>query len=723
MSLTNNHLYEFEEFLIDTKEKILMRGDEQLELTPKAFELLTLFVENHGRLLKKEEIMERIWAESFVEESNLTFNIGQLRKILGDDAQQPKFIKTIRQHGYRFIADVKAVKKEKLFIEELEVAPGEIGEDNSFEIEERTSDPIPKNTSKRTFVAIGIFVFLILGSVGVLFFSGKLTDPSKNTPILNTAFKSERLTHTGGVFHAAISPDGKRMVYSSENGGKEGLWIRQLETSENIQILPNSINVYSGLSFSHDGEAIYFASIGGESGQAIYKVLAIGGIPKEIVSKTQGWFSLSPDDKQISFVRCQYLETDYCSLYLADSDGKNERKVLTRPRPFRISDNQFSPDGRSIAIAIGQSRNGSQEFSLVEVDVATGNEREITNQKFFNIQYLSWLADQSGLLMSASDRFFHPDRIYQVSNRTGEAQVLTKDSNNYNHLSLDKNFTKMVATEFMADFRLWIAPIEDIDSARPVSYANSRFNFSPSGRLVYSSVTDGNFNIWTINSDGTNQRQLTSNQGANGAPRFSADERYIIFTSNRSGTNHVWRMNVDGTNQIQLSQGEGGSPFYASSDGNTVYYETALNANLGKITVNENGSSVSNIVSNERLLSPEMNPSADAVAYFYHKQNGNFEIRLISLADGKVFKTFDIGQLGDYKLIWAKDGKSIFYLNRNDSKRIIWRLFLDTGKTEKFTEFNADEEIEDFDFSPDGKSFAFIKGKWRHDAFLIEGLK
>ena len=113
MSLIIRNLYEFGEFRLDTKEKIFMRGEHSITLTPKCFELLSVLVENHGRLLTKDELMEKIWADSFVEEGNLTFNIRQLRKMLGDDAQHPTYIKTVRQHGYRFIAPVKEIVEKK----------------------------------------------------------------------------------------------------------------------------------------------------------------------------------------------------------------------------------------------------------------------------------------------------------------------------------------------------------------------------------------------------------------------------------------------------------------------------------------------------------------------------------------------------------------------------------------------------------------------------------
>src|SRR3989442_4543946 len=124
---------------------------------------------------------------------------------------------------------------------------------------------------------------------------------------------------------------------------------------------------------SHDGNSLYFVRRNqtGQTPSAVYRVMTFGGIPVKITEGAEGWISVSPDDKQISFVRCNYQDDDFCSLYVVDSDGQNERKVLTRQRPFRISDNQFSPNGKSIAFAAGQSWNGGSDFRLMRVDLAS----------------------------------------------------------------------------------------------------------------------------------------------------------------------------------------------------------------------------------------------------------------------------------------------------------------------------------------------------------------
>jgi DNA-binding winged helix-turn-helix (wHTH) protein len=110
--LLKRQKFEFEDFLLDAKEKTLTRGGKPLSITPKAFQLLLVLVENHGHLVEKDELMNSVWAESFVEEANLAFTIRLLRKALEDDAQNPRFIKTVPKRGYRFIADVKVLEVE-----------------------------------------------------------------------------------------------------------------------------------------------------------------------------------------------------------------------------------------------------------------------------------------------------------------------------------------------------------------------------------------------------------------------------------------------------------------------------------------------------------------------------------------------------------------------------------------------------------------------------------
>jgi TolB-like protein/DNA-binding winged helix-turn-helix (wHTH) protein/Flp pilus assembly protein TadD len=107
MSRAIGQFYHFGDFKVDRDQKILLRQGKPLPLTPKVFDTLLVLIENSGRIVEKEKLMSRLWPDTFVEEANLTFNIQQLRKALGDDARHPQFIETVARRGYRFIAHVE----------------------------------------------------------------------------------------------------------------------------------------------------------------------------------------------------------------------------------------------------------------------------------------------------------------------------------------------------------------------------------------------------------------------------------------------------------------------------------------------------------------------------------------------------------------------------------------------------------------------------------------
>ena len=107
MPLLINHLYRFGEFTVDADQRVLLRQGKPLVLAPKVLETLLTLVQNGGRIIEKEELMKRLWPDTFVEESNLTYCIVQLRKTLGDQARHPRYIETIPKRGYRFIVDVE----------------------------------------------------------------------------------------------------------------------------------------------------------------------------------------------------------------------------------------------------------------------------------------------------------------------------------------------------------------------------------------------------------------------------------------------------------------------------------------------------------------------------------------------------------------------------------------------------------------------------------------
>ena len=113
MSLIQKEIYEFGPFTVDPVERVAFRDGKPLILTPKVFDTLLCLVRNRGRVLTKDEILQEVWPDTFVEEVNLAVNISTLRKALGESPQEGRFIATVPGRGYRFVAEVSASVAEK----------------------------------------------------------------------------------------------------------------------------------------------------------------------------------------------------------------------------------------------------------------------------------------------------------------------------------------------------------------------------------------------------------------------------------------------------------------------------------------------------------------------------------------------------------------------------------------------------------------------------------
>ncbi len=729
MSLSVNSLYEFGEFRLDTRERILMHGDQPVELTPKGFELLSVFVENHGRLLEKDELMDKIWADSFVEESNLTFNIRQLRKILGDDAHSPKYIKTVRRHGYRFIADVKQISEtDKSKAEENNRTDYEIASPVAQSLETVSLEqPAALPKTKKFFAPAMLAVITFLGALGIGSWYIRSRGFESNAHVLSASFSSEKLSTNGKVVFAVLTPDGKNVVYThGAIADKQSIRLRHLDDGSSVEIIPPSDEIYYGLALSPDGETIYFVRRPRLTGDlmSIYRVSARGGIPQKIVTDTEGWISISPDGARISFVRCPYGEEEFCSLWIADTaDGKNERKLVSRPRPFRIGDNRISPDGKRVAFAVGQSANASNEFSLAEIDLESGTERELTGEKFFNIKNIAWLPDKSGLLMTASRVPNKNFRIWQVSAANGETVPLTNDSESYSILNLDKDATKLVSSQVKQDFRVRLLSLENPSVSRVLADGSTVF-YAPDGKIYFTSIMSGNDEIWSINADGSGQRQLTNNAADEGVPIVSADNNSIFFVSNKTGAAQIWRMNDDGSNQTQLTEKEGGSPFFVTPDGEWVYYRHSLTSKLWRVSTKGGGE---HLVLDKVKYRFSFSHDGSQVAYS-ERQGEERILTIAALPDGQIVKTFPLAipKAILHSVVWMPDRKNLAYItsDRELENNILWLQSLDGGTPQQIASL-GNEELggSGLSVSPDGKTFAVAQGRWLHDAVLFKGLR
>ena len=171
-------LYEFHEFRFDPSNHLLSTGGSPVALTPKAFEILHVLVQNGGRLTTKEELMRRVWPDSFVEEANLTVNISALRKVLGDNVEGRQCIATVPKKGYRFVAPIREVQDDSpvIFgdgqkaIEDLASGPGNEILEGVIDAESRKQ--IPEKTWL-SIAVIGLGLLIVATVAGYFLFRSR----------------------------------------------------------------------------------------------------------------------------------------------------------------------------------------------------------------------------------------------------------------------------------------------------------------------------------------------------------------------------------------------------------------------------------------------------------------------------------------------------------------------------------------------------------------------
>jgi Tol biopolymer transport system component len=710
-------------------------------------------LEQPGRIVEKNELMNRLWPDSFVEEANLTFNIQQVRKALGDNARHPVFIETVARRGYRFVADVEEVltdseqlQSQMRFDRKLagtssptsDAWPAREPPSNAAEVpqlEPSPGNPTPtilhasvsgSSNRRRSFsIAAAAGGLMLLASIWVVWRFGYVPERNQNgdkhAGVMPSAslpsVKLERLTASGTSRYAVISPDGKYVAYTSETKRQLSIWLMQLATNTTVEIVPSNGEGIYGLAFAHGGEHLYFVRGGGGAPLALYRVSSIGGLPAKLVTNLQGSFSLSPDDSKVAFIR--YSDDDKeCALVIANADGSQERELVVHAQPDRFNTPAWSPDGRSIAVAVGPSDSGAQQVRLVVFNAADGANRELSSEKWFHIRRLAWLPDKTGLFIVGARRGEDTHQIWKISYPAGSLSRITDSLASYLDLSLTVDAGKAVATQMTLNSNIWIGSSREPQSLRLITQAVGSFCWTPHGKIVYSSHTGPGRNLWIMQADGTEQRQLTDTR-YNAAPAISTDGRYVVFISNRTGSFQLWRMNFDGSNQVQLTNGRGLQEPTISPDARWVVYHSVDDWQLWKISI-DGGEPVR--LTERRAKNPSVSPDGKWIACFGRDARQNPQIMIVPFEGGRAAKEFDISPLrpAAVRLQWTPDGKALIYAASHGGSASLYKQSLYGGEPHKLVNL-YENDIFDFGLSPDGRYLAAIRGNWHHDVVLISG--
>jgi eukaryotic-like serine/threonine-protein kinase len=169
-SLADSYLYCFGPFALDSRKRTLSRADSPVSLTPKAFDVLLFLAQNPNRLLTKEELLQAVWGDTFVEEGNLTQYISHLRKALGDNTEDTRLIVTIARKGYQFTARVSVAEATDIATHAtLRAAASEISKTDALPVEFPTKEKVAKSTTPRLGARKWFATVALLAVIGIAF--------------------------------------------------------------------------------------------------------------------------------------------------------------------------------------------------------------------------------------------------------------------------------------------------------------------------------------------------------------------------------------------------------------------------------------------------------------------------------------------------------------------------------------------------------------------------
>jgi Tol biopolymer transport system component/DNA-binding winged helix-turn-helix (wHTH) protein len=716
---TSTHCYVFDGFEIDTENRTLRRDGTGVPLTGKVFDILAVFAENPGRLLEKDELIEKIWHSAFVEEGNLARNVSTLRKALGDTGKDHKYIATVQGRGYRFLADV--VKKD--------------GATASEAIEEKASTGISKNENPPDNIKTHSLIYqrpwlislagvCLIGAIVVAFRFEGFKLRVKSMPSFDQ-IRQAKLTQDGNVYGGVISPDGQYLAYVKISANRRALCVRQMATGSVLELQPpHPETSYWATAFAPDNSFLYYVQKEHDADYGnVFRIPLLGGQPHKLASYANGGLTVSPDGRKLAFTRID-RQNGRSAIIVIDNDGGNEQTVGTADLDSMFYSLDWAPDGNSFVYSVKRDEANRKYWYLAEIPATGGTERMIGNPSDSEILMAKWLPDKSGLIVNAVDDATRHPQLYAVSYPDGARNRITGDLNNFNGFSMTADGKSIVVPQINSNRQIYYLPNGNTDRSAQISNGTEKHfdsvTWVGNEYLVFDEDENSsfdNFNIYRMRLDGTDVEQMTFGPGNNTQPAISPDGSTVAFVSSRSGKRQLWKMSMDGRNVTQLTDipNDVVRPIFAP-DGTKVFFTVSVAGQCHIWQVPVSGGTPAPFIDAD-VYRWAVSPDGAYLAYSaFDQESKTVRTRIQSLNQNKVERVLDISP--ETWMEWSGDGKALYFNTAKDGAQNMWQQPLDGSKPQPVTAFN-NQQVFRFKWSPDGKSLACIRHSTTYDAVML----
>jgi serine/threonine protein kinase/Tol biopolymer transport system component len=518
---------------------------------------------------------------------------------------------------------------------------------------------------------------------------------------------------------ATLSNDGRYLSFVSTKDDKSTLNVRQVRTGSDVQIVPPQDYFVRGVSFSPDGDYLYYLNQDPDSPaySALFQVPSLGGTPQKILFDIDTAAGFSPDGSRLCFRRgMPQIQMD--TLVVADVASRQEKELIRiqSPEAFQSAP-AWSPDGRSVAVGVQNIQGGVRAWVRV-IDVASGRQQTVGPPSLFSaVNSVGWLPGGGGIVLSGFVPGTAAPQVFRVGYPGGAVSKLTNDLSGYGGVSVSAAGGALAAVRRTGVANVWVAPADSREgAAHAITTATGTTGSSresaplPGGAVAFTVAESDKTHIWRAEADGSSRKQLEAQGLYASSPRF-AEKSGIVFAEldEKSGMTHIWRIDPDGSHLRQLTDGKGETFVGLSQDGRTLLFKKWDDvAGLWSLDPSS-GAAPTRLATDALDQAALISPDGRLISYgtFTTVQDRIYTRLVVIPAQGGAPVAQILLPPGATRNAWSPDNASLTYVDRNRGWNLM-RQPIAGGAPSELTRF-SDGQTTDFVWSPDGRRIAVVR--------------